>query len=75
MSNKTKGFYSSQKESIQLETPPLPLFRDLNGSEKSPLSLSPAENGVFLQKKLKKTKKVLDKPARMLYSFTVDKKQ
>jgi hypothetical protein len=75
MSNKTKGFYSSQKESIQLETPPLPLLWDLNESEKSPLSSPQAENGVFLQKNLKKTKKVLDNPARILYSFAVDKKQ
>jgi hypothetical protein len=72
---KPKDFVQARKKAYDWKLRLYPLFWDLNESEKSPLSLPQAENGVFLQKNLKKTKKVLDKPARILYSFAVDKKQ
>jgi hypothetical protein len=75
MSNKTKSFYSNLKESAWVETHHSPVFTGSNESARSPHLPPAAVKWQFFAKKSKKIKKVLDKPARILYSPAVNKNQ
>jgi hypothetical protein len=71
--NKTKGSVSSKRKAYGWKTSSLSRFQGWDDSTKSFISLSTGVKWRFFAKKLKKSKKVLDKPARILYSSAVKK--
>ncbi len=52
-----------------------PCLKGRTGRRRQDSSLNRPKNSVFLQKRSKKLKKVLDKPARVLYSPAVNRKE